>query len=209
MSKTPLVYRIAYKISGKGIYKPLVRLVKNQGPLKVGVDIGSGYGLAAELVANSFEKLYLVDLDYGMAKAAKKRLEGHSNVEVIVADSRYIPLPDSFADLVYFFDSLHHMPLAEKALSEAIRIIKPRGRLAIFDLDGDHRFARFISFLERASGLHSKPLGSKRIIEFLRVHNLSVIEAKIDLFGMFDVLAEKENTSSMIFVEGKLNSCRA
>ncbi|RLG47108.1 MAG: hypothetical protein DRN92_03890 [Thermoproteota archaeon] len=195
MSKTPLVYKIAYKISGKGIYNPLVKLVKDYEPLGVGVDIGSGYGLAAELISNSFERLYLVDLDYEMARAAKKRLKNHSNVEVIVADSRNVPLPDSFADLVYFFDSLHHMPLAEKALSEAIRITKPSGRLAILDLDGDHPFAKFISFLERSSGLHSRPLSLDKIIEFLTSRNFSIVKAKVDIFGMFDVLALKENTS--------------
>ena len=195
MSKTPLVCRIAYKISGRRIYNPLVKLVKNHEPWTVGVDVGSGYGLAAELLANSFEKLILVDLDYDMARAAKKRLRGHPNVEVIVADSRSIPLPDSSADLIYFFDSLHHMSLPEKAISEAIRITKPKGKLAIFDLDGDHHFARFISFLERASGLHSRPLSSKRVIELLTYHNFSIIKARVDLFGMFDVLAVKENRS--------------
>ncbi len=197
MPKTPLVYKIAYKISGKRIYDPLVKLVKDHGPWIIGVDIGSGYGLAAEILANSFERLYLVDLDYEMARAAKKRLRCHSSVEVIVADSRSIPLPDSFADLVYFFDSLHHMPLAEKALSEAVRITKPGGKLAIFDLGGDHPFAKFISFLERTSGLHSRPLSSDKIIELLTSHNFSIIKARVDLFGMFDVVAVKEDSTEV------------
>ncbi|HIE24175.1 MAG TPA: class I SAM-dependent methyltransferase [Candidatus Korarchaeota archaeon] len=192
MAETPLVYRVAYKISGKGIYRPLVKLVRELGPFEIGVDIGSGYGIAAELIADHFERLYLIDLDQGMAKSAKKRLKDRSNVEVIVTDAKYIPLQDSFADFVYFFDSLHHIPKPQKALLEAIRIIKSHGKLAVFDLDGCHVFAKFISFLERASGIHSRPLGSNVICNLLGENNLVIIRSEVDFFGMFDVLAVKE-----------------
>ncbi len=191
MSKTPLAYRIAYKISRKGIYKPLVKLVRELGPFEIGVDVGSGYGIAAELIADFFEGLYLIDLDRGMARIAKKRLKNRSNVEVIITDAKKIPLKDSFADFVYFFDSLHHIPQPKKALLEAIRIIKPHGKLAVFDLDGAHAFAKFISFFERISGLHSRPLSSKAISNFLVENGISIISSKVDLFGMSDVVAVK------------------
>ena len=196
MPKTPLAYRVAYKISSRRIYRPLVKLVKSLEPQIVGVDIGSGCGLAAELIVNFFDRLYLIDLDEGLARDAKKRLRFHPNVEVIVADARSIPLPDAFADLVYFFDSLHHIPRPEKALFEAIRILKPKGTLAIFDLDGRQLFAKFLSLLERAFGLHSKPLSSQQLCSLLSESNFSILDVEVDLFGMLNLYAVKERSES-------------
>lgn len=191
MPKTPLAYRIAYKLPTRGIYEPLIKLVEEMGAIGVGVDIGSGYGLAAEQVASYFEKLFLVEIDVEMAEDADKRLEEAPNIEIIIADARKLPFPDSFADLVYFFDSLHHIPRLEEALLEAIRITKQGGMLAIFDLDGNHPFAKFISRIERMLGLHSRPMGLNRLCGILEERSFSIISAKVNAFGMVDLLALK------------------
>jgi len=69
-----------------------------------------------------------------------------SNVSFDEADARSLPFEDEAFDVVVFDSTLSHVPGPERALAEAIRVLRPAGWLAAFDGDyatatvalGDH-----------------------------------------------------------------------
>jgi SAM-dependent methyltransferase len=52
-----------------------------------------------------------------------------------IGDARALAFPDAAFDAVVFHTSLCHVPEAERALAEAHRVLRPDGRLAVFDGD--------------------------------------------------------------------------
>jgi ubiquinone/menaquinone biosynthesis C-methylase UbiE len=58
-------------------------------------------------------------------------------VEFQTADCRALPFDDRSFDVALAATTLAHVPVAEKALAEMVRVVRPGGRVAVFDFDGD------------------------------------------------------------------------
>jgi ArsR family transcriptional regulator len=104
--------------------------------LEVGdvLDIASGDGVVAELLAPQAKSVVCVDASPRVVEAAKKRLESFPNVEVRTGDMHALDLPDAKFDLVLL---MHALPYSEKpaaALAEAARVLKRGGRLLVCTL---------------------------------------------------------------------------
>lgn len=104
---------------------------------KNAVDIGCGEGGDLSLMlANRCQ--HVTSLDYepkvisGLQRILKQK--GIENVTPKVADMTQTGLPSDFADLVLMSQVLHHATDPRLALKEAIRILKPKGTLALLDL---------------------------------------------------------------------------
>ncbi len=101
------------------------------------IDIGCGEGGDLSfMLAGRCKKVTAIDISEetvsGVRALAKKR--GVSNIKALCADMRKIPLPSKSADLVLMSQVLHHAPSPGEALSEAVRLLKPGGILALLDL---------------------------------------------------------------------------
>src|SRR6202047_1236642 len=102
------------------------------------VDVGSGTGLLTLVFARRAARVWAVDsspamIQYLRVKADSAELE---NVEAVVASAVSLPLVDEVADLVVSNYCLHELGGAEKeaALAEAMRVLKPGGRLVFGDM---------------------------------------------------------------------------
>jgi ubiquinone/menaquinone biosynthesis C-methylase UbiE len=71
----------------------------------------------------------------------KKMPEG-APVEAFLMDSAALNIPDASYDRAILFFLLHEQPVAwrEKTLSEALRVVKPGGRIVIVDYAGPYRW---------------------------------------------------------------------
>jgi ubiquinone/menaquinone biosynthesis C-methylase UbiE len=101
------------------------------------LEIGSGSGaMASELVRHFPDvRLTATDYDESMVEAARARLrEFGERVDVQRADATQLPFPDASFDGVVSFIMLHHVIDWEKALAEAVRVLRPNGRMLGFDL---------------------------------------------------------------------------
>jgi ubiquinone/menaquinone biosynthesis C-methylase UbiE len=102
------------------------------------VDVGAGTGLLSLAFAGCVARVWAVDSSPAMIEylRVKARSAGLENLETVTASAVSLPLVDEVADLVVSNYCLHELPHAEKerALAEALRVLKPGGRLVIGDM---------------------------------------------------------------------------
>lgn len=95
------------------------------------IDIASGDGALAELLAPHAERYVCVDASERVAAAARDRLKKLRNVRVLVGDMHTLDLPDSSFDLALLMQALAWSPRPAQALTEAARVLRPGGRLVV------------------------------------------------------------------------------
>ncbi|WP_019203951.1 class I SAM-dependent methyltransferase [Tsukamurella sp. 1534] len=102
------------------------------------LEIGGGSGaMAAGLVAGSEDgtTLTVTDFDPAMVAAARANVvRADSRISARVADATHLPFDDGSFDAVVSFLMLHHVIDWEEALAEAVRVLRPGGTLAGYDL---------------------------------------------------------------------------
>jgi arsenite methyltransferase len=136
------------------------------------VDMGCGRGavllMAAQLLPNG--KATGVDLWKSIDQSGNDPAEtrrnadregvGAERIELITADMRAIPLPNASYDLVLSSLAIHNIPSADgraQAIDEAVRLLRPGGRLLIADI--------------RATSAYAKRLGQRGMVN-IRQRNL-------------------------------------
>jgi SAM-dependent methyltransferase len=115
------------------------------------LEIGSGSGAMAERIADAFPdvRLTVTDFDPAMVAAAKERLARFGDrVRAVQADATALEFGDGSFDSVLSFIMLHHVIEWEKALAEAVRVLKPGGQLVGYDLVAS-RPSRWIHQVQR------------------------------------------------------------
>lgn len=97
------------------------------------VDVGCGDGrLARSLVEQGAASA--IGIECGARQLAKARaLPPAANVTILDGVAEAMPLPDGAADVMVFFNSLHHVPPSAMAIAlrEAARVLVPGGLLCV------------------------------------------------------------------------------
>jgi ArsR family transcriptional regulator len=158
--------------SWKGLAEVLLRLM----PRMSIADLGAGEGTFSQLLAQRAENVIAVDnsekmVEYGRMMAAKN---GVVNVEYRQGDLEDLPIESGSIDLAFFSQALHHAQHPEKAMSEAHRILRPGGRVAVLDLVR-HNF-------EQAREMYADVwlgFGEAEILGFLRKAGFAEIQTSV------------------------------
>jgi ubiquinone/menaquinone biosynthesis C-methylase UbiE len=113
----PFIHRFAHFSSARG-----------QAVLEIGVGLGTDHVQFARAGAD----LHGVDLtERGVGLVARRlELEGLSS-KLQVADAERLPFADGSFDYVYSWGVLHHTPNTPQAVAEAIRVLRPGGRICV------------------------------------------------------------------------------
>jgi SAM-dependent methyltransferase len=106
------------------------------------LDIASGDGVLAELLAPHSREYICVDASTRVVTAASDRLRRFPNVQVREGDMHALPFPDGHFDLVVLMHALTYAARPAVAVAEAARVLRPGGRLLLSSLaKHEHRAA--------------------------------------------------------------------
>jgi ArsR family transcriptional regulator len=97
-------------------------------------DLGCGTGNVAATIAPNVKHVIGVDASAAMLKAARKRCEDSSNVDLRRGDLSAIPIEDGSCDAALLLLVLTYVPEPETVLRELSRILKTNGKAVIVDL---------------------------------------------------------------------------
>lgn len=104
------------------------------------LDVASGDGALAQLLAPRARTLTCVDLSERVVAAGRMRLADQPHARVLRGDMHELPLAAADVDLVLLLQALPFSEQPDRVLSEAARVLRPGGRLLLTCLDlHDHR----------------------------------------------------------------------
>jgi len=112
-----------------------IRQLVGDGHIGRYVDLGTGTGRMLEIFAPLADEAIGVDLSREMLSFARANLgqAGLDHVQVRQGDISGLTLQDASADLVTLHQVLHFVADPAKAIAEAVRLLKPGGRLVVAD----------------------------------------------------------------------------
>ena len=137
------------------------RVIEDLTPLRLVeekvLDAGTGPGTLAREIARSFPRLqvYGIDLSEDMIQLARehaRREQLDKRVHFESGNVAQLPYPDQSFDVVVSTISMHHWYELEQPLRDLYRVLRPGGRLWIYDF-------RFIKAQAVEKALASTPFG--------------------------------------------------
>ena len=93
------------------------------------LDVASGDGVLAELLAPHSRRYVCVDSSARVVNAARERLRRYRHVEVLEGDMQALQFPAASFDLVLLMHALTYAERPAQAVAEAARVLRPGGRL--------------------------------------------------------------------------------
>jgi len=157
------------------------------------LDIASGDGVLAELLAPSARSIVCVDASARVVDAARKRLQSFTNVEVLAGDMHALDLGPRRFDLVLLMHALTFSDRPSLVFSEASRVLRKGGRLLAATL-GRHAHRTVVEPFDHRN-LGFKP---DELREFASAAGLDVVscgritrESKAPHFEVISLLARK------------------
>ena len=102
---------------------------------RTGLDVGTGNGRHAGVLARACERVVGVDLSHrALGEAGRRAAEGAYDLDLAAADATALPLRDRCVDLGVYVATLHHVPdrsLRIESLDELARVLRTSGRAII------------------------------------------------------------------------------
>ncbi len=99
------------------------------------VDVGCGTGFHLPMFASRAHRVVGVEPHGPLVDAARIRVAGLANVEVVSGSAEALPLDDDSVDIVHARTAYFFGPGCGRGVSEAMRVLRPGGTLVVVDLD--------------------------------------------------------------------------
>jgi ArsR family transcriptional regulator len=98
------------------------------------LDIASGDGVLAELLATRARSIKCLDFSQRVVDAGKKRLRNYPNVSFESGDMHQLPVRDASCDTALLMHALTYTKDPQLVFDEASRVLRPGGRLLVATL---------------------------------------------------------------------------
>lgn len=93
------------------------------------LDVASGDGVLAELLAPRARRIHCLDISQRVVDAGKERLRNYPNVSFAKGDMHDLPVADNSFDTLLLMHALTYTNEPQKVFNEASRVLRPGGRL--------------------------------------------------------------------------------
>jgi SAM-dependent methyltransferase len=157
------------------------------------LDIASGDGVLAELLAPHAHRYVCIDASPRVVSAARERLRGLPTVEVREGDMHALPFPDASFDLVALMHALTYATRPAVAVAEAARVLRPGGHMLLSSLDKHEHRSVVEAYGHANLGFTEKELRRFADKAGLRVRSASTItrEKRPPHFEVVSLIGEK------------------
>lgn len=102
---------------------------------KTAADVGAGSGFITEGLLQRGLRVFAIDSSEAMLAEMRRKFAEFEGIEYLLGDADRLPLWDETVDYVFANMVLHHVESPPGAIREMARILKPRRKLVITDLD--------------------------------------------------------------------------
>ncbi|MGZ4909025.1 MAG: class I SAM-dependent methyltransferase [Halobacteriota archaeon] len=129
------------------------------------MELGCGTGGTLRYAANRTNgegEFYGVDISSKMIEQARAKSQGYGNLYFCTSRVEELPFDDEFFDVVVSTTAFHHFSKPEKALREANRVLKPKGKLYILDMTANNAFMKLVDrYYSKMEPAHVKLYSTK------------------------------------------------
>ncbi len=160
------------------------------------LDLGCGTGWAVRYAAGLLTgqgNFVGVDISEGMIAKAKENSSGLTNVKYYKANAEELPVGNDYFDVIICTNSFHHYLNPGKALAEAYRVLKQKGKIYILDPTTDDFITRWIDApWKKIEKAHVKQYSTDEYKQMFSEAGLKHIKSKtIMLYPLKVHIAEK------------------
>jgi len=164
----------ALHLPEEAIEKALLSLI-GDAPVETHVDFGTGTGRILELLSAKISRGIGIDYSQDMLALARTNLErvGVRHCQVRQGDIFALNIAPGTADLVTIHQVLHFLADPGRAVSEAARILKPGGRVAVIDF-----LAHSLEFLRDDHAHRRLGFSDREVQGWFAANGLELVETR-------------------------------
>ena len=157
------------------------------------LDIASGDGVLAELLAPHAHRYVCVDASQRVVAAASERLRRYPNVEVREGDMHALPFKDGSFDLVVLMHALTYAAKPAQAVAEGARVLRKGGRMLLSSLARHEHRSVVEAYGHQNLGFSEKDLRKFAEKAGLRIVNCETVtrERRPPHFEVISLIGEK------------------
>lgn len=153
-------------------------------PKDIFLDVGGGTGRVAEALRGMVQKVFVVDVAWGMLRRAVGK-----GLAVVCSPAESLPFPSESITRILVLDTLHHVLDQRLVVREIWRVLAPGGRILVVEPDIYKLSAKLLAIGEKLLLMRSHFLTKEEITSLFSNLELKVITYN-DGFNLF-VVAEK------------------
>jgi len=157
------------------------------------LDVASGDGVLAELLAPRSRSIKCLDISQRVVDAGKKRLRSFRNVSFELGDMHDMSVADESFDMLLLMHALTYTNQPDKVFSEAARVLRPGGRLLAVTLQKHQHKNSVAAYNHVNLGFTEsqlRKLCNKAGLEPLNIQ-LSAVEKRTPNFEVLTLIADK------------------